>query len=91
MDVVREDDSGVSVTFTDYNELASIMYEVYVENKHKEMNADQFTSEVTIRCKERINLLLDVYGYAKTSGDTDWMEILMKRLSQLAFTTAKAT
>lgn len=86
-----KDEDVVSVTFTDHNELASIMYEVSMENKHNEMDADAFTSEVTNRCKERINLLLDVYGYAKSSGDAEWMEILMKRLSQLAFTTAKAT
>lgn len=83
--------SESSVTFTECNELASIMYEVHVENQHKELDADEFTSEVTSRSKERINLLLDVYGYAKASRDAEWMEILMKRLSQLAFTTAKAT
>ncbi|WP_223066437.1 hypothetical protein [Paenibacillus caui] len=84
--------SGLAgVTFTELNELADVMYEIYKENESAELDADLFTSEMAARCKERINLLLDVYGYAKNNGDREWMEKLMERLSQLTLAPAKAT
>lgn len=82
-------DAGISVSFTEYDELSAILFEVYQENKYKELDPNWFNTELNRRCKERINVLLDVYSYAKTSGDKLWMDDLMKRLSQLAFITSQ--
>ncbi|WP_238996453.1 hypothetical protein [Paenibacillus pinistramenti] len=89
--VQLKDEGRVSVYFDEYNELTDVMYEVYQESIYKEADADTYLLEVSERCKERINLLLDVYGYAKQQKDKQWMDQLMSRLSQLTFTPAEAT
>ncbi|GGA21576.1 YgiT-type zinc finger protein [Paenibacillus physcomitrellae] len=89
--VQLKDEGGVCVSFSEYNELADVMYEVYKETRFKESEADVYLMEVEARCKERINLLLDVYGYAKQNEDHKWMKQLMTRLSQLTFTPAETT
>ncbi|ANS75029.1 hypothetical protein AWM70_10785 [Paenibacillus yonginensis] len=86
-----KEENKASVSFSEYNELAAVMYEVYKETRFQENNAEVYLMEVESRCKERINLLLDVYGYAKQNEDHKWMKQLMTRLSQLTFTPAETT
>lgn len=38
----------------------------------------------------RINLLLDLYRYARSLGDEDWMNDVEKRLVQLSGFTSKS-
>jgi YgiT-type zinc finger domain-containing protein len=91
VDQLKNEPGSVRIVFNEYNELADIMYEMYEEYKDSEMDAGVYTSEVMNRSKERINLLLDVYGYASNNEDRQWMDSLMARLSQITCTPAGAT
>lgn len=70
------------IDFTELNEFAAVLWELY--GSWEEDNAVSFDTVFAHKCEERINLLLDLYGYAKASQDEEWMETLTKRLSQLS-------
>ncbi|GGF87296.1 hypothetical protein GCM10010913_05920 [Paenibacillus aceti] len=71
------------VVFTHVNELAAVLYDIY-ESGQGEVELSSFEAVVIEKCEERINLLLDLYGYAKKTGDCDWMEEISFRLSGLS-------
>ena len=91
MDQLKDEPGMFSVMFNEYNELAEMMYESYQEYRDMELEIGRFTDMVTQRRRERINLLLDVYGYAKSSNDEAWMDHLNARLAQLTYSPANAT
>ncbi|MGG0823105.1 hypothetical protein ABE099_09490 [Paenibacillus turicensis] len=70
------------IDFTEMNEFAAVLWELY--ESWDEDSTESFENAFEHRCEERINLLLDLYGYAKSSKDEEWMETLTKRLSQLS-------
>lgn len=70
------------VKFTDINELADVIYSIYRTWNPSESRS--FDVVLEQKCQERINLLLDLYGYAKSLNDVDWMYNISKRLSQLS-------
>lgn len=70
------------IDFTEMNEFAAVLWELY--ESWDEDSTESFEIAFEHRCEERINLLLDLYGYAKSSKDEEWMETLTKRLSQLS-------
>ncbi|PJN61899.1 hypothetical protein PAEAM_14620 [Paenibacillus sp. GM1FR] len=70
------------VSFGERNELADLFHELLLawpdatdrEMEHRMQQA----------VEERINLLLDIMGYATKSGDAAWIETTERRLSQLS-------
>ncbi|MUG44913.1 hypothetical protein [Paenibacillus woosongensis] len=70
------------VLFNEVSELADVMYGIY--RTWSETESPSFESLLDQKCKERINLLLDVYGCAKGMEDQDWMEDISKRLAQIS-------
>lgn len=67
------------IHFNEMNEIANLLYDtLYAE-------PDSSTIEHVLEKKkeDRINLLLDIYGYAKEKNDGLWMEDITQRLSQL--------
>ena len=71
------------VIFTNVNELASVLYDIYKSGQEL-LEVSSFNTFLVEKCEERINLLLDLYGYASKAGDADWMETISFRLSSLS-------
>lgn len=74
------------IHFNEMNEVANLLYDA--------LYAAPVTASIEHileqKKEERINLLLDIYGYAKEKEDGMWMEDITQRLSQLTlFHTAR--
>ncbi|MNJ69554.1 hypothetical protein D3C77_659160 [compost metagenome] len=70
------------VLFNEVNELVDVMFAIY--RTWDQTGSPTFEGLLEQKCKERINLLLDVYGCAKEMDDSGWMEQISKRLAQLS-------
>ncbi|WP_055107541.1 hypothetical protein [Paenibacillus ihumii] len=70
------------VLFNEVNELVDVMYGIY--RSWNDTGSPSFEALLDQKCKERINLLLDVYGCAKEMQDRDWMDDISKRLTQIS-------
>jgi hypothetical protein len=70
------------VSFGEQNELADLLHEQLLAWQ------DATDKEMEYRMKEavegRINLLLDIMGYAQKAGDQAWIEDTERRLAQLS-------
>jgi hypothetical protein len=71
------------VVFTNVNELAAVLYDIY-KSGQEQLEVSSFEAYLMEKCEERINLLLDLYGYARKVGDSTWMEEISFRLSSLS-------
>lgn len=75
------DGEPYGLDYTDFNELAHIIYTVFtcspVDTK------DALKAEIQESCKARINALLDLYRCAGDVGDRIWMAEIELRLAQL--------
>ncbi|OIA98837.1 hypothetical protein AK95_16835 [Paenibacillus sp. LC231] len=72
----------IHVSFADVNESAYVLREVF------RTYDDDSSVEWQTRCMEvfdeRINMLLDLFRYAQSLGDGDWMRQIEGRLEQLS-------
>lgn len=72
----------IHVSFADVNESAHVLREVF------RTYDDDSSVEWQTRCMEvfdeRINMLLDLFRYAQSLGDGDWMRQIEGRLEQLS-------
>ncbi|MNE67772.1 hypothetical protein D3C80_1633960 [compost metagenome] len=80
---LREAGEGGRVLFTDVNEFADVLYSSYLTWKRTGDN-QSFEMLLEQGCEERINLLLDLYGYAKKASDSAWMDEITTRLAPLS-------
>jgi len=71
------------VIFTNVNEPAAVLYDIY-KSGQEQLEVSSFEAYLMEKCEERINLLLDLYGYARRAGDSTWMEEISFRLSSLS-------
>ncbi|WMT42506.1 hypothetical protein RE628_09265 [Paenibacillus sp. D2_2] len=55
------------VIFTNVNELAAVLYDIY-KSGQEQLEVSSFEAYLMEKCEERINLLLDLYGYARKAG-----------------------
>ncbi|MGV2881823.1 hypothetical protein [Paenibacillus taichungensis] len=70
------------VSFGERNELADLFHEqllAWPDASDREME-----HRMQRAVEERINLLLDIMGYAQKSNDQEWIEITQRRLGQLS-------
>lgn len=79
---LKESEEQGLVLFNEVNELADVMFHIF--RTWNQTESPSFEVLLEQKCKERINLLLDVYGCAKEMNDRDWMEDISKRLSQIS-------
>lgn len=70
------------ILFNEVNELADVIFEIY--RLWDQTQLPSFEAVFEQKCKERINLLLDVFGCAKEMNDEQWMEDISKRLAQIS-------
>ncbi|WP_188539431.1 hypothetical protein [Paenibacillus segetis] len=70
------------VIFTEMNELAHFIFEIY--RTWDEGEASSFEALLEQKSNEHINLLLDLYGCAKSMNDTEWMNETSNRLAQMS-------
>ncbi|MFD3258588.1 hypothetical protein ACE3MQ_08280 [Paenibacillus lentus] len=70
------------VLFNEVNELADVMFSIF--RSWNQTESPSFEVLLEQKCKERINLLLDVFGCAKEMNDGEWMDDISKRLSQMS-------
>ena len=70
------------VSFGKQNELADLFHEQLLARPDATDREMEYHMQQAVN--ERINLLLDIMGYAQKSGDEEWMEITERRLSQLS-------
>ncbi|MGW8957241.1 hypothetical protein [Paenibacillus sp. NPDC055715] len=77
-----------SISFARNNELAEIIRMLVLEESDNP-NVD-WQSSLEERMELRINLLLDLYRYARSQGDEDWMNDVQKRLVQLSGFTSES-
>lgn len=82
LDELKESDEQGLVLFNEVNELADVMFGIY--RTWNQSDTPSFEVLFEQNCKERINLLLDVYGCAKEMNDCQWMDDISKRLSQIS-------
>ncbi len=80
---LKEQSREGRVVFTSVNELASVLYDIYKSGQEL-LEVSSFNTFLVEKCEERINLLLDLYGYASRAGDADWMEEISFRLAALS-------
>ncbi|WP_036716870.1 hypothetical protein [Paenibacillus sp. JCM 10914] len=77
-----QESSKIRVSFADVNEPAHVLREVF------RTYADESADDFQVRCKEafdeRINMLLDLFRYAQTMKDADWMKQIEGRLEQVS-------
>ncbi|MGG1641938.1 hypothetical protein ACIFQM_11715 [Paenibacillus sp. NRS-1782] len=76
------------ISFARNNELAEIIRRLVLEEADNP-NVD-WQSSLEERMELRINLLLDLYRYARSLGDEDWMNDVQKRLGQLSGFTSES-
>ncbi|WP_209858568.1 hypothetical protein [Paenibacillus shirakamiensis] len=69
------------IYFNEYNEIADLLYGIF--RQVPDLDMDNLEGMLNERRQERINLLLDLYGYAKDNKDDFWMEDVKGRLCQL--------
>lgn len=77
----QQGESG-RVLFTEVNELADVLYSLYLRMDPKEVAS--FEKHLEQSCEERINLLLDLYGCANKLNDSLWRNEIAARLSTLS-------
>lgn len=79
---ISNETGRIHVSFADVNESAYVLREVF------RTYDDDSSVEWQTRCMEvfdeRINMLLDLFRYAQTIGDGDWMRQIEGRLEQLS-------
>ncbi|WP_068499154.1 hypothetical protein [Paenibacillus kribbensis] len=80
--------SARRISFARSNELAEIIRKLVLEEADNP-NVD-WQSSLEERMELRINLLLDLYRYARSLGDEDWMNDVEKKLAQLSGYTSKS-
>ncbi|MCC3379828.1 hypothetical protein ACFQ5D_09595 [Paenibacillus farraposensis] len=85
---LRDQPSSQRISFARNNELAEIIRKLVIEEAGNP-NAD-WQSSLEEQLELRINLLLDLYRYARSLGDEDWMNDVEKRLTQLSGFTSKS-
>lgn len=85
---LRDQPSSQRISFARNNELAEIIRKLVMEEADNP-NAD-WQSSLEEQLELRINLLLDLYRYARSLGDEDWMNDVEKRLTQLSGFTSKS-
>ncbi|KEO79172.1 hypothetical protein ACYCS5_01810 [Paenibacillus sp. SEL3] len=76
------------ISFARNNELAEIIRKLVLEEADNP-NVD-WQSALEERMELRINLLLDLYRYARSLGDEDWMNDVEKKLVQLSGFTSES-
>ena len=69
------------LSFTTVSELSQLIYEVFTQYADSTENVDEKVEEAI---DERINMLLDLYSYASSVDDQDWMDQLTTRLATLS-------
>ncbi|GIP20362.1 MULTISPECIES: hypothetical protein [Paenibacillus] len=67
------------IHFNEINEIASLLYDTL----YTEPDSEPIEHVLERKKEDRINLLLDIYGYAKDKDDSLWMKDISERLSQL--------
>ena len=70
------------VLFGEQNELADLFHEQLLARP--DATDQEMQDQMQQAVKERINLLLDILGYAQKSGDAEWIETTQRRLAQLS-------
>ena len=75
------DGEPYGLDFTDFNELAHIVYTIFTCSEVDTKNA--LKAEIMASCALRINALLDLYRCAGDVGDSSWMKEIEARLAQL--------
>ncbi|BFH61548.1 hypothetical protein [Paenibacillus azoreducens] len=81
VDAFSKQPGKISLSLTDYHELADLIYEVLAEGEYSE---GILMSKLEYEIGERINLLLDLYKMAEKMQDEDWVRDIRERLSQLS-------
>ncbi|AZK49026.1 hypothetical protein [Paenibacillus lentus] len=84
LDELKESNEQGLVLFNEVNELADVMFSISRTWNQMESTSTSFEVLFEQKCKERINLLLDVYGCAKEMNDRQWMDEISKRLLQIS-------
>ena len=77
-----EQPSKQHVSFGEQNELADLFHEQLLACP--EATDQEMESQMKEAVEERIDLLLDIMGYAHKAGDSDWIEDTERRLGQLS-------
>ncbi|SEM38381.1 hypothetical protein SAMN04488688_11289 [Paenibacillus sp. cl141a] len=79
---INNETERIRVSFADVNEAAYVLREVF------RTYDDDSSAEWQARCMEvfdeRINMLLDLFRYAQSLADGDWMRQMEGRLEQLS-------
>lgn len=82
LDQLKQQDVKGRVYFTEVNELADVLYELF--RKWTKADSGLFEAMLEQHCEERINLLLDLYGCAQKMNDENWMKEIAARLATLS-------
>ncbi|WP_438351536.1 hypothetical protein ACP8HI_13355 [Paenibacillus sp. FA6] len=70
------------ISFTKINESSQVIYEVFLQEESD--SCEELELAVREAINERINLLLDLFGYAKGVEDMIWVDHIRQRLRQLS-------
>ena len=70
------------ISFTQISESSEVIYEVFSQEESD--SCEELEIAVKEAINERVNLLLDLFGYAEGVGDMSWVDHIRQRLRQLS-------
>lgn len=88
MKELGEQPSRRKVSFTGFNELSHVIHEVFSQDEYD--YCIEMENVVSEAIQDRTNLLLDLYRYAESLEDREWVDSLRQRLMQLSGILSKS-
>ncbi|WP_145023682.1 hypothetical protein [Paenibacillus sp. OAE614] len=82
VETLGERPSRRSFSLADHHELAGMVREVFL--RPDSLSREDLELQIETEVRDRINLLLDLYGFAEQTEDHEWVENIRERLSQLS-------